>query len=90
MQRSLLSSSSSCTNRLADEETLSGALLDIWLNGNEARLLDQRRVPFVFQSGRFDQESLPKAWRGRPLLAKPTTTQTIIRTVTNLFEPRFR
>jgi CheY-like chemotaxis protein len=41
--------------RLAEDETLSGALLDIRLDGDEAwsvaRLLDRKGVPFVFLSG---------------------------------------
>ena len=76
--------------RLAEQETLSGALLDIRLNGDEiwsvARLLDQKGVPFAFLSGHLDRDHLPEEWRGRPLLAKPATARSIIDTVASLFE----
>jgi hypothetical protein len=76
--------------RLAGEETLSAALLDIRLNGDEvwsvARLLDQKGVPFVFCTGHFDSERLPAEWRGRPLIVKPARAQAIIDTVADLFE----
>ena len=75
--------------RLAVEEDLSAALLDIRLNGDEvwpvARCLDQRGVPFVFCTGHFSPDSLPAEWRGRPLLVKPARAQAIIDTVANLF-----
>jgi CheY-like chemotaxis protein len=71
--------------RLAGDELLSGALLDIRLNGDEvwsvARLLDKKGVPFVFCSGHFDRDRLPEEWRGRPLLVKPARAQAIIDTV---------
>jgi hypothetical protein len=71
-------------------ETLSAALLDIRLNGDEvwsvARLLDQKEVPFVFCSGHFDSECLPAEWRGWPLLVKPARNQAIIDTVAGLVE----
>ena len=76
--------------RLAEEETLSGALLDIRLNGDEvwpvAQVLDRKGVPFVFCTGHFDSESLPAEWRGRPILVKPARAQAIIDTVASLFE----
>jgi CheY-like chemotaxis protein len=76
--------------RLAEEEGLSGALLDIRLNGDEvwsvARLLDRKGVPFAFCTGHFDSESLPPEWRGRPILVKPARAQAIIDTVAGLFE----
>jgi DNA-binding NtrC family response regulator len=78
--------------RLAEEETLSGALLDIRLNGDEvwsvARRLNRRGVPFVFCTGHFNSDNLPAEWRGRPLLAKPARAQAIIDTVANLFHGR--
>jgi DNA-binding NtrC family response regulator len=76
--------------QLAEEEGLSGALLDIRLNGDEvwpvARLLERKGVPFVFCTGHFDSESLPAEWRGRPVLVKPARAQAIIDTVAGLFE----
>jgi CheY-like chemotaxis protein len=77
--------------RLAEDETLSAALLDIWLNGREvwpvARLLERKAVPFVFCTGYYS-ECLPPEWRCRPVLVKPIGLQTIIDTVANLFECR--
>jgi DNA-binding response OmpR family regulator len=74
--------------RLAEEETLSAALLDIRLNGDEiwpvARRLNNRGVPFVFVTGLFDNEGLPVEWRGRPILAKPAGPHAIIETVVNV------
>jgi CheY-like chemotaxis protein len=76
--------------RLAEDEALSGALLDIRLNGDEvwsvARVLDRKGVPFVFCTGHFDRESLPAEWRGRPILVKPARAQAIVETVAGLFE----
>jgi CheY-like chemotaxis protein len=76
--------------RLASDETISGALLDIRLNGDEvwsvARLLDEKGVPFVFCSGHSDKDRLPEEWRERPLLVKPARAQAIIDTVADLFE----
>jgi DNA-binding NtrC family response regulator len=80
--------------RLAQDDTLSSALLDIWLNGDAvwsvARHLDRKCVPFVFLSGFLDRERLPQEWRGRPFLTKPARSQAIIRAVADLFESRFR
>ena len=80
--------------RLAEDETLSGALLDIRLDGDEAwsvaRLLDRKGVPFVFLSGYLDRERLPEEWRARPLLVKPARAEAIIDTVAELFDSRFR
>jgi DNA-binding NtrC family response regulator len=79
-----------CAERLAEEETLSGALLDIRLNGHEvwsvARRLDGRGVPFAFCTGHFNSDNLPAEWRGRPLLVKPARAQAIIDTIANLFD----
>jgi|SRR5919108_1889306 CheY-like chemotaxis protein len=75
--------------RLAEEEGLSGALLDIRLNGDEiwsvAQLLERKGVPFVFCTGHFNRESLPAEWRKRPLLVKPARARVIIDTMANLF-----
>jgi DNA-binding NtrC family response regulator len=75
--------------KLAAEEELSAALLDIRLESEEvwpvARLLEQKGVPFVFCTGHFDPDSLPAEWAGRPILVKPARAQAIIETVANLF-----
>jgi CheY-like chemotaxis protein len=75
--------------RLAQQEGLSGALLDVRFNGDEiwsvARRLDRKGVPFVFCTGHFNRDSLPAEWRERPILVKPARAQAIIDTVANLF-----
>jgi CheY-like chemotaxis protein len=75
--------------RLAEEEALSGALLDVRLNGDDvwsvARRLDRKAVPFVFCTGHFNRDSLPAEWRERPILVKPARAHAIIDTVANLF-----
>jgi DNA-binding NtrC family response regulator len=79
--------------KLAAEEPLSAALLDIRLYHEEvwtiARRLDSRGVPFAFVTGHYGHESLPAEWRGRPVLFKPARPQTIIDTVARL-EPEGR
>jgi len=80
--------------RLAQEDDLSAALLDIWVNGHGvwpvARLLDNKAVPFVFCTGHSASDCLPAEWRGRPVLVKPTRVQTIIDTMASLCEPHLR
>jgi CheY-like chemotaxis protein len=53
--------------RLAQQEGLSGALLDVRLNGDEiwsvARLLERKGVPFAFCTGHFNGDNLPVEWR---------------------------
>ena len=74
--------------KLAAEEPLSAALLDIRLYHEEvwtlARRLDDRGVPFAFVTGQYGRESLPAEWRGRPVLFKPARPQAIIETVARL------
>lgn len=68
--------------QLAAAEPLSGALLDIKLNSDEiwsvARILLDRGVPFIFCSGHFDRDSLPREWSTFPILTKPARARQIV------------
>jgi PAS domain S-box-containing protein len=74
--------------KLAAEEPLSAALLDIRLNGERAwpvaRVLDSKGVPFVFCSAHYDSETLPAEWQGRPILVKPARPHAIVEALANL------
>lgn len=74
--------------KCAAEETLSAALLDIRFDCNEvwpvARILASRGVPFVFSTGHYDRESLPREWSDRPILRKPVGRQKIIAALTEV------
>ncbi|MGH6897762.1 MAG: response regulator [Geminicoccaceae bacterium] len=60
--------------RLAREETLNGALLDVELHGElifaVAEELERRGVPVVFASG-YDEEIFPASFVRHPRLRKP-------------------
>ena len=60
--------------KMVDWETLDGVVLDINLNGKMsypiADELAARGIPFIFSTG-YEQQSLPAAYEGRPLLKKP-------------------
>ena len=73
--------------RLAREEPLDAAFLDVTIRGGDvfpvAEILLQRGVPFVFSSG-YDDWALPDAFRGYRRLTKPftdTELATMIRTL---------
>ena len=56
------------------EVAIDAAIMDINLRDEMifslARLLRDRKVPFVFTTG-YDESGLPDIWRGRPTLRKP-------------------
>ena len=60
--------------RLADEEELDLAILDINLSGQPtypvAEVLGARGIPFVFATG-YNTTAVPDQFRGRPTLQKP-------------------
>ena len=64
--------------RLADEEVLDAAILDITIRGGEtfpvAERLQARGVPFALASG-YGDWALPDAYRNQPRLTKPFTVQ---------------
>ena len=61
--------------RLAENEALDGAILDVNLNGERcfpiALALRQRGVPFVFLTGYDDETIIPVELRPTPRLGKP-------------------
>jgi len=64
--------------RLAREETLDAAVLDVNLEGRlvfpAADLLAERGVPFVFASG-YDASVVPERYRHVPRVSKPFTVE---------------
>jgi DNA-binding response OmpR family regulator len=61
--------------RLAQQETLDGALLDVDLRGElvfaVAEELERRRVPVIFASGHDTDDMFPPAFVHHPRLRKP-------------------
>ena len=62
--------------KLARNETLDAAFLDVTIRGGEvfpvAEILMKRGIPFVFSSG-YGDWALPEAFKGRHRLTKPFT-----------------
>lgn len=60
--------------KLAETETIDGALLDVNLEGERvypaAAALDRRGIPYVLMTG-YGIEMLDAAYRSRPVLLKP-------------------
>jgi len=71
--------------RLACDERLDGAVLDVNLNGDRcfpiAQALLERGVPFLFLTGYDDAAVIPHALRPTPRLAKPILGQQLIDTL---------
>jgi DNA-binding response OmpR family regulator len=71
--------------RLARDEELDAALLDINLNGERcfpiAEALRSRNVPFIFLTGYDDSIMIPAPLRQAPLLCKPVTDFKLIATL---------
>jgi DNA-binding response OmpR family regulator len=63
--------------KLAQEETLDAAILDVTIRGGKvypvAEALRARDIPFVFASG-YGDWALPEVLRDQPRLMKPFTT----------------
>ncbi len=74
--------------RMAEEEALDGAVLDINLNGERvfgvADVLARRNVPFVFVTG-YDRSILPDGLARRPLVRKPYAARSILAKLQELF-----
>lgn len=74
--------------RLAREEPLDGAILDVNVAGQPsfdvADELNRRGVPFVFATG-YGRASLPEAHRQRVCLEKPMSREDIGRVVDTVF-----
>ena len=75
---------------LAAQETLSGALLDVNLAGEEsfpvARILRERGIPFAFLTG-YGGEMLPPEHRGDACLVKPFNLDELVQLVASHFRP---
>lgn len=78
--------------RMAEEETLDLAILDIDLRGEDvfdvAAILDRRGIPFVFVTG-YRRGHLPEAWRSRPVVSKPFSEADLLASIDAL-SPRLR
>lgn len=68
--------------RLAEQEELDAAVLDVNLNGEwcfpVARMLRQRGVPFIFLTGYDDTAIIPAELRPARRLGKPILVQQLI------------
>ena len=68
----------------ARTEPLSGAVLDVNLNGEKvypaADALLARGIPFVFATG-YSAADLPERFRGLPRVQKPFNTETLRQTI---------
>lgn len=77
--------------RLAAEEALDGALLDINLHGDRsfpiADALHQRGIPFVFLTGYDSSEILPERLRQVQRLGKPISDSDLIALAERAFVP---
>lgn len=73
---------------LAKAERVTLALLDIKLQDSEvwsaARILANRKIPILFCSGHFDQNTLPVEWARHPILVKPARPAHIIERIRDI------
>jgi two-component system, chemotaxis family, sensor kinase Cph1 len=78
--------------RLACEEPLDGALLDVDLHGEPtfavAEQLEQRGIPVAFATGYASDEVFPAAFRGHPRLDKPFGEAELRRVLAALLQRR--
>lgn len=77
--------------RLAAEERVDLAILDVDLRGQDvfdvAAILDGRGVPFVFVTG-YGQVSLPERYRSRPIVTKPFSEGEVLAALMSLLSGR--
>jgi CheY-like chemotaxis protein len=70
---------------------ISAAIVDVQLGREDAtqvcNLLDQRRIPFVFYTGRAEKTVLLAAWPNIPVVKKPATPPAIISALEALLGP---
>jgi CheY-like chemotaxis protein len=73
--------------RLAETADYDLAILDINVAGSDiwpiAETIERRGLPFLFMSG-YGSDSLPEAFRDRPVLNKPCTIQKLIQAIDRL------
>jgi len=74
--------------RLAREEALDAAILDVGLDGEQvfpaAEELQTRGIPFVFATG-YAKQFLPEKWHGLRLLIKPFNREQLERSIRSIF-----
>ena len=72
-----------------DGEPIDAAVLDINLGGEDvyalAEILDTRKIPFLFATG-YDRASLPRSYRGIPVLEKPFGIEQLLDALVGLCE----
>lgn len=75
--------------KLARDEKLDGALLDLNLDGGRvddvAEILDRRHVPFIFVTG-FGRDDLPPGFRESIIVSKPFNDKELLQQVHRLTE----
>lgn len=75
--------------KLAETETIDGALLDVNLNGERvypaAAALDRRDIPYVLMTG-YGNDMLDTDYRGCPTLSKPFHVDEMERVMTATFK----
>jgi DNA-binding response OmpR family regulator len=73
--------------RLAEHRKLSAAILDFALSGADVaalcKRLDERRIPFMFYSGRARDEF--NEWPDAPVVSKPAATEAIVAVLADMF-----
>ena len=78
--------------RMAREERLDGAILDVNLGGADvapvAEELEARGLPFFFATGYEGVADLPAKFHGRPALKKPFTLRDFSEMMTTVFAGR--
>jgi CheY-like chemotaxis protein len=71
---------------------ISAAIVDVQLGAQDAaevcRLLESRRIPFVFYTGRADLTFLRAQWPDVAVLKKPATREQILAALSSLLRPR--
>jgi CheY-like chemotaxis protein len=77
--------------RLAREETIDVAILDVTIRGGQvfpvADILRERRIPFILASG-YGERTLPDRYKDAPWLQKPYTVGQAAKAIGELLSPR--
>lgn len=73
---------------LAESESFSCAILDVDIAGERvfpvAQILSEKRIPFLFQTGYGDAQSLHRDWPGCEVLPKPVHYARLLALVVNM------
>jgi DNA-binding response OmpR family regulator len=74
--------------RLAREEALDAAILDVSLDGDKvfpvAEELQRRGISFLFATG-YEEQILPAKWHGVPRIAKPFRREKLEKLIRSVF-----